>query len=409
MGNVKKYIEQNWNRTIKYVPQDNGTLIGLPKPFTTPCISGMFQELFYWDTYFTNLGLMQDDRFEQAKNNVDDMLYLVERYGMMPNGSRTYFLNRSQPPFLSQMVKDIWTITRDNQWLQEKAYPALKKEYDFWQSKRQTICGLNCYAGTQPDSQTLQEYAQMLCERFNIAQPTDEETRTQYGYAMLAVAESGWDCTSRFKMEAHCFCPVDLNALLYMLEENMECFAKELHYHDEMLSWQKRKINRKKRMQEVLWDEERNCFFDYNFCTKERGNLLSAAAFYPLFVGMCDEIQAEAVISRLPLIEREYGIACCEEREDLLSLQWDHPNGWACIQYIVVQGLLRYGHIQDAQRIMHKFVHVIEKVFDETGNLWEKYDVCTGKCAASKEYATPPMMGWTAGVYVLFRKMLENK
>lgn len=404
-----QYIEQNWDKTIKFVPRDSGTLIGLPKPFTAPCISGMFQELFYWDTYFTNLGLISSNRFAQAKNNVDNMIYLVERYGMMPNGSRTYFLNRSQPPFLSQMVKDIWSITGDVAWLREEAYPALKKEYEFWQTKRKNACGLNCYAGTQPDAATLREYAQVLCERFGIAMPMDEKTLAHYGYAMLAVAESGWDCTSRFKMDAHCFCPVDLNALLYMLEENMECFAKELQYQDEILLWKKRKEARKSLMQQLLWDEEGKCFYDYHFQTRERSDLFSAAAFYPLFAGMCDQEQAECVIAHLPQIEREFGIACCEERADLLSLQWDYPNGWACIHYIVVQGLLRYAHIDDARRIMEKFVRVVEKVFDETGNLWEKYDVCTGTCAASKEYDTPPMMGWTAGVYVLFRKMLEEK
>lgn len=407
MGCVDKYIEQNWEKTIKPPTQDNGTLIGLPKPFSTPCISGVFQELFYWDTYFTNVGLLASGRAEQAQNNIENMFYLIDRFGWMPNGSRTYYQNRSQPPFLSQMVKELWLHTKDNVWLKEKAYPALTKEYHYWQTLRMSPTGLNRYAGTDPDDATLEEYGQMLCERFGMEIPEDLELLHSYGEALLSVAESGWDCTSRFRTKPHQFNPVDQNALLYLLESNMEQFAKELQMEDEAKLWKQRKQERQMRMDDILWNEELGYYCDYQFVEKHQSDLFSAASFYPLFAGMCDSARAAKIVAHLPKIEMQYGIACCEKREDLLNLQWDYPNGWACLHYIVVQALLRYGYTENAHRIAKKFVSVIDDNFEKTGNLWEKYNVCTGEVSISKEYETPPMMGWTAGIYVAFRKLLQ--
>ena len=121
---------------------------------------------------------------------------------------------------------------------------------------------------------------------------------------------------------------------------------------------------------------------------------------------MCDEHHAEKIIAQLPRMETAYGVACCENRDDLAGLQWDYPNGWACLQYITVQALLRYGHKEDAYRLAGKFVNMIDRNYEQTGNLWEKYNICTGEPSVSKEYETYPMMGWTAGIYVAFRKLL---
>lgn len=127
---VKTYIENNWNRTIKYNPVDDGTLIGLPYPYSVPAV-GYFDEMYYWDTFFTNKGLAISGKMEQVRNNTDNMLYLVERYGFMPNGNRTEYLTRSQPPFLSFMVRDVFEYYKDMEWLAE-AYDILEKEYTFW-------------------------------------------------------------------------------------------------------------------------------------------------------------------------------------------------------------------------------------------------------------------------------------
>ena len=142
---VKNYIEKHWNETIKFNPNDNDTLLGLPFPYCVPSV-GNFDEMYYWDTYFTDKGLAISGKMYQVRNNTCDMLYLVDKYGMMPNRNRTYFLTRSQPPFLSFMVRDVYDYYKDVSWLKE-AYTILEKEYNFWQSKRNTECGLNRYLG----------------------------------------------------------------------------------------------------------------------------------------------------------------------------------------------------------------------------------------------------------------------
>ena len=143
---IKKFLDENIEKTVKFSPENEGNLIGLPYPYTTPCAEDSFQEMYYWDTYFTNAGLLLWGKTEYAKNNIENMLYLIEKYGFMPNGNRTFYLNRSQPPFLSHMVRDFFEVTGDKEWL-SRAYNTLVKEYDFWQTKRVAENGLNGYTG----------------------------------------------------------------------------------------------------------------------------------------------------------------------------------------------------------------------------------------------------------------------
>ena len=147
---VRDFIRMSWDASVQYNPADSQTLIGLPRPYTVPSVSQTFQELYYWDTYFTNEGLVRDGRLDLAKNNTEDMLYLVDRYGYMPNGSRTWYLNRSQPPFLCMMVDRIFEQTEDTNWL-AGAFTTLQKEYDFWMTQRITPVGLNRYSSSASD------------------------------------------------------------------------------------------------------------------------------------------------------------------------------------------------------------------------------------------------------------------
>lgn len=304
-------------------PEDQGTLIGLPRPFSTPSTSGIFQELYYWDTYFINVGLLASGQTEQAENNIENMFYLIDRFGWMPNGNRTFYLCRSQPPFLSHMVRELFAHTQDQAWLRAGAYPALQQEYWFWHTHRTLDNGLNRYGGEDPDDTTLRELGKSLCKRFGLAPPESPERLYPYGRAMLALAESGWDCTSRFGTEAQLYAPVDLNALLYRMEHNMEWFAGVLGLDAERSQWRSRKEFRKARMDELLWDPKRGCYCDYRFSDSHRSALFSAAAFYPLFAGMCSPERAAQVVSMLPLLEMPYGVACCEKTGGLLGLQWD--------------------------------------------------------------------------------------
>lgn len=225
MEEASAYIARNWSSTVRYATEDQGTLIGLPRPFSTPSTSGVFQELYYWDTYFINVGLLASGQTKQAENNIENMFYLIDRFGWMPNGNQTFYLCRSQPPSLSQMVRELFAHTQDQAWLRAGAYPALQQEYWFWHTHRTLDNGLSRYGGEDPDDTTLRELGRSLCKRFGLASPESPERLYPYGRAMLALAESGWDCTSRFGTEAQLYAPVDLNALLYRMERNMEWFA----------------------------------------------------------------------------------------------------------------------------------------------------------------------------------------
>ena len=141
---VQRYIQENMDRTLRQNVKDDGTLIGLPHPYTVPCAGGMFNELYYWDTYFTNKALLVLGQAEQAANNTKDILYLIDRFGYMPNGNRTGFLRRSQPPYAALMVNDVYRASGDLSFL-KSALVTLKKEYDFWMTRRVAENGLNHY------------------------------------------------------------------------------------------------------------------------------------------------------------------------------------------------------------------------------------------------------------------------
>ena len=399
---IKKFIEENIDKTVRFCPKDNDTLIALPFKYTVPCVSEMFQELFYWDSYFTDKGLLIMGMTDLVKGNTDNMLYLIEKFGFMPNGNRTYFLNRSQPPYLSLMVKDLFEVTQDKEWL-TGAYETLKKEYGFWQTKRMMKNGLNGYTNYETDILDDDIAPQFLrrtgCTLEGELTPEITEELCQ---AFSSVCESGWDCNSRVLAEGHYYNSVDLNSLLYAMEENMAYFAYILSNGDVNI-WNNRKEERKAKMQ-LLWNEQEGVFIDYNVKSGKFSKYKSAACFYPLFIKIATKEQAEKTVKLLEKLELEYGVSSGEPNPKW-NCQWDYPNVWAPMQYIVYRGLINYGYTEDARRIAQKYVSLIEKGFDETENLWEKYNGNTGKVTVY-EYDAPPMMGWTAGIYIFFCKEL---
>ncbi len=403
LNNVKKFISENWDSCIKMNRNDEDTLIGLPYPYTVPAV-GHFDEMYYWDTYFTNKGLLLDGRAEQAKYNVDDMLYLVNRYGFMPNGNRTYYLTHSQPPFLSCMIRDVYEYYKDGVWLYA-AYHSLEKEYDFWQIKRNSDIGLNHYDSEMKDEAMYRDMADDFERRAGFM-PNNVDVHI-LGRHYRTTAESGWDINPRWNYDAYNFAAVDLNSLLFMLEENMSFFAAELETGEEK-QWIQRAEKRKSAMLEKM-DDGSGLLLDYNFITGKRSNILSAASFYPLFAGLAEQKNADALINNLDRLEAEYGILTCEKNDAEGTYQWDYPNGWACLQYIAMVGLDRYGYQAEAKRIAEKYIKLVDKIFDETGNLWEKYNVISGGLDVANEYEMPAMMGWSAGVYLSAAEYLEKK
>lgn len=396
---IKKYIEDKWDECIKENREDNGTLIGMPYPYTVPAV-GHFDEMYYWDTYFTNKGLECSGRFAQAKNNTDNMLYMVNRYGYMPNGNRTYYLKSSQPPFLSIMVRDVYEHYKDKLWL-KSAYDGLNSEYGFWMGRRLSPMGLNVYGGEMSPS-GLEFMAGQYEKRTGLKPQGDIH---DFGYNSLLTCESGWDMTPRWGTEGYNYAPVDLNSLMYMLEENMCYFATELKNGLEN-EWRERAEKRRGLMLQHM-DNGSGLLFDYNYKTDSLSSVFSAASYYPLFAGLADESHAQAAAEALPKLEAEYGILTCEKQDNDLTYQWGYPNGWACLQYIVYMGLDRYGYKKEAKNVAEKYLTLAEKVFKETNHLWEKYNVVEGSTNIKSGSKTmPPMMGWSAGVYLAAAKYL---
>ena len=397
------HIRANWQKTVRLNKADEGTKIGLPFKYTVPCMADKFQEMYYWDTYFTNVGLILSGLTEQARDNVGNIAYLIEKFGYMPNGNRTYYLSRSQPPFFTRMVSEVYDAKPDKAWL-VKMYAAAVKEHAFWQSQRLTASGLNRYSGSFRDDAQRKAIVEEFIPRAGWKMPTDPQEIRRMSEIFISYAESGWDCTSRFDWNPQENDWVDLNSLLYGMERDLERFAGILGNGEET-KWRTAAEKRRALMNKVMWDEQLGMFCDHDFVKDARSQFVSAAAFYPLFVGLATPEQAKRTVALLPRIECAFGIAA-SQKDGIKDLQWDYPHGWACLQYVVVQGLLRYGYKNDARRIAVKSARMVERVFVETGSLWEKYDVTTGKVSVSREYETPKMLGWSAGVYLAFARLL---
>lgn len=392
---VTEFIKNNWCKTIRELREDEGTRLALPYPFTSPSEGDYFKDLFYWDTYFTNIGLLLSGREEQAKFNVDNMLYMVNKYGLMPNVCRTDSLNRSQPPFLCIMVRDLFDRFGDRAWLLD-AYTILSKEYNYWMHNRMTHWGLNRYGG---DISTCDKvgYTEYYLNRTGLK--FKNINYDKIAADMLAEGESGWDYTPRFNNRGSEFVSIDLNCILYAFEENMAYFGKTLN--DPMYKeWIAKAEKRKKLINEFLWNEEEGTYLDRNYLTGEWSKVLSAASFFALTYNVADKEQAEKMFSKLSLLEKPFGISCCEPKKYDAVYQWDYPNCWAPAQFAVVKGLKNYGFTESAHRIAEKYCKMIENCFLETGNLWEKYNAEDGTVNVVNEYEMPTMLGWTAGVYL---------
>lgn len=390
---VNEYIRQNMPKTLRENRQDEDTLIGLPYPYTVPCIDGIFNELFYWDTYFTNKGLLALGSGEQAKNNVSDILFLIGKFGYMPNGNRTYFLKRSQPPYAALMVDDIFRQSGDKEFLRS-AFPVLKKEYEFWMTKRVSKNGLNHYGTEENETSCAAFYRDYVSTRIKIDKTRDA---AEAGRNYFAECESGWDFNPRFNGFCADYNPVDLNANLYLYEKLFSEYAGLLGEGEEQ-AWEEKAKRRAGKMNALLWDNAAGAYKDYNYQTGKLSNVISAAGFQPYFAGIAEEKQKSGIKKLLSVLEGEYGIFTTEKAAE--KYQWAYPNVWAPCQYIAVKALQNYGYQDEAKRIAEKYVKLIENNFVSHGKLFEKYNGLTGGIDAASEYGTPEMLGWTAGVYL---------
>ena len=401
---ILQYINENLPKCVAYTPDSDGELIGLPYPYIMPCAYTGFRAMFYWDTYFIHKGLLVRSDLNQIKNDIDNMRYLIRQYGFVLNANQTLALFNSQPPFLSMMIRDYYENTKDKAWLAD-AYADLKKEYRFWQSSRTSPIGLTYYDTMPLTPQKIVAEAKQFRHRTGQLYDVPDEIAAR---ALVSAGESGWDMNPRMNGKTYQFAPADLNSLMYAFEENMHDFAMELGSVEEAVVWSKLAEKRGELCRRYLKNAD-GIFMDYNFVEQNKNDIFSAACFYPLYCGMATKEEAKIARESLCRIEAEYGIATCEKTDAPGNYQWGYPNGWAPMQMIVVGGLLRYGYMEDAWRIMKKFVYLVERCYEHSGHLWEKYNVVDGNVDVQDEYEMPTMLGWTFGVYVWFRDLLSKK
>ena len=398
MDKVSSYIRANWEKTF----HPSSELIGSVKinyPYVSPCATDVYTEIYYWDTYFINLGLMLDDYIEQAKNNIDNISQFINALGFMPNANT--ITDRSQPPFFTRMVYDYFHRT-DDESIITKYIETILKEYEFWQTKRKNRLGLNSYGTHGSKTEILNNYVWHHVRVHECGETEEEQLRI--GKDIMAIAESGLDFNMRFRtpksrIAAHEFLHLDLDCILYDMEIKTADMLRLLKRNEEAETFMRNAENRKEKMNKYYLTKD-GIYLDYDFETGKHSEILSAVSLYPYTFGVSgDRKSALKVLKRLEL---NYGLSACEYRDDDLFYQWDYPCMWPAATCLAYMGLKNLGLNAEAARIAGKYVSVAGKIFEETGRLWEKYDALTGKIAVTSEYDTMPMMGWTAAVYRYF-------
>jgi alpha,alpha-trehalase len=387
LPNIKTYIENCWNElTVR--SDETETHLFLPNPIIAPSVHRIkgfvFAEQFYWDTYFTIIGLVIAGRKEMATGMVDNLLYMVDHLGYVPNSNNRVHLGRSQPPFLSSMVLLIYKQNNDYAWLQ-KAYQTVSKEYyEVWTSNkhphnRKVYKGLSRY------------YHQ------------DQSHRG-------AEDESGWDYTDRFEDRALDFLPIDLNCYLYKYEQDLAKIADILNLHSQAETWRKKAEKRKTTINELMWDEESGFYYDYDYTKQKRGNVASLAAYTALFSGLADKKQASKLVSKLSLFETKYGLTTTpKNNQPIDKKQWTAPNGWAPLHFLVNEGLELYGYKQKAKEIRHSWINTVETIYNKTGLIFEKYNMVDLKTPpTSAVYPDQYGFGWSNAITLYFM-MYESK
>jgi alpha,alpha-trehalase len=436
--------------------KDEG-LLYLPNPYVVP--GGRFNEMYGWDSYFIVLGLVADQRTDLARGMIENFFFEIENYGSILNANRTYHLTRSQPPFLTSMIREVYEHPGahpvSKAWL-ARAYDYAKRDYNVWITEPHLAgnTGLARYfdvgagpvpemaddstyypdvirwllshpsvhtdylidAPDDPTPAQAAELAKTSCDisasRVCAAAHVDGHRLTASFYrGDRAMRESGFDPSFRFgpfSGSTQDYAPVCLNSLLYKYERDMAHLATLLHRPAEATEWTRRATARKAAINKYLWNAKTGMFYDYDFVSDRPSVYNYITAFYPLWAGLASPAQAAALRLHLPLMERSGGIAM----SDLDSgTQWDLPYGWAPTTWLTLKGFSQYSFTTDANRIANKFSGTILDNFLHDGTIREKYNVVSG--SANVEVATGYKsnvvgFGWTNGVYLEMNNLLAQ-
>lgn len=392
---ARKYITNYWQKLERYHPKDDGSVLGLPKPYLIPSseegTNFDYNEMYYWDSYFIVQGLLDVDRKELVEGMLENLLHLLKRYKVIPNASRTYLTGRSQPPLLTSFIFDVYnTYGYDHKWLKSNIELAKQEYQEVWM-------------GTVKPNWRLVHKG--LSRYYDINMTHD-----------LAEAESGWDYTPRFNRQALNYLPVDLNALLYKYEMDFARAARLLDDKREAAKWEQAAAQRKEIMIKLMWDSGRGLFYDYSYTKEKRGNVSSLASYFTMWAGMADGRQAQAMVQALRRFEQKGGLATTDSFPlgqyvpGAIPTQWAYPNGWAPLHFIVVKGLQNYGYHEDARRIAMKWLRTNLQWFSQHGLFLEKYNVVSpDKPPLKGVYPSQTGFGWTNSVFEYFCQEFIDK
>ncbi|HTA43061.1 MAG TPA: trehalase family glycosidase [Bryobacteraceae bacterium] len=400
-------------------------LLYLPLPYVVP--GGRFNEMYGWDSYFVERGLLRDGMVTEARNMVDDFLYEIRNYGKILNANRSYYLTRSQPPFLTEMLLAVYRRARNRQWV-EDAIPAIEACYRYWTSAPHLTpaTGLSRYFdlgdGPAPEvvaserdpsgkthyDRVLEYYRQNNVTDYDVSQYYDRRANrlTPLFYkGDRSMRESGFDPSGRFgpfSVDIIHYNPVCLNSLLYLMEsETAELLEDIPAKAGDTPIWRKRARDRQALINKLMWNERDGLYEDYNFVQQRTRHYPFLTTFYPLWAGIASRDQAARVVGNLTLFERAGGLQTSNmESGD----QWDAPFGWAPLELIAVEGLRRYGYRAEADRIAEKFLSMVAEQYREHGTLVEKYDVVRRSIEVNREirfgyHTNEAGFGWTNAVF----------
>lgn len=406
-----QHIAQLWSQLQRPANTrvEGSSLLPLPEPYVVP--GGRFREIYYWDSYFTMLGLAADGRADLVKSMLNNFESLITSYGHIPNGNRTYYLSRSQPPFFALMLK---IVPAEDQATRVRQLAALQQEHKFWMKGKDCLSPpLNACAHVvkMSDGSLLnrywddratprdESYAEDVATARNASRPKAEIYRH-----LRAGAESGWDFSSRWlkspndlrSIATTDIVPVDLNSLLWLQEMEIARLCREMQNLTCNSEFQQLAQQRAAAIQKYLWLSAQGRYADFDQVQNRPTPVISAATVFPLFVGLANEQQAKAVAKTI----RASLLASGGLRSTPLRThqQWDSPNGWAPLQWVAVVGLRNYGEQQLAREIAEKWLHTVAATYAETGKLLEKYDIEERRPGGGGEYPLQDGFGWTNGV-----------
>jgi alpha,alpha-trehalase len=393
------------------VPVKGSSLLPLPNPYIVP--GGRFREIYYWDSYFTMLGLQESGMYDMIENMVNNFAFMVQQYGHIPNGNRTYFLSRSQPPFFSLML-DLLAAQKGNQ-VYAQYQLALQREYNYWMDKT----GARGHAVTMPDGSTLNRYydqdvvarQESFYEDSSLAAASNKNIKALYRN-LRSGAESGWDFSSRWfadgqnlsTIQTTSLVPVDLNCLLYHLEQTLSKAYKETGDLLQAGYYKKLATKRKQAIIKYCWSSTAGWYFDYNLARQTQSKEMTLAGITPFFIGLAPETQISAAAA---VIESRFlkagGLVTSLKTT---GQQWDAPNGWAPLQWMAIAGLNNYNKKELARTIATRWFELNTKVYKASGKLMEKYNVVDLNLeAGGGEYAAQDGFGWTNGVLLKLIKL----